>query len=711
LGGKLLSGQMHGRSAAALAAKILEGADPDGIPVRVEISSRYLFDHRQLARFGLPESALPAASLVRFQPASFWERHRRPLAWGLAGLAMLLGITAVLSVATVRLRAARRRLEESQETLSARTGQMERLLDASPAVYYSFSTRTGGILHSPQVEKILGYSPEELRARPYLWHDSIHPDDLERADEAIARAAAGEEFEVEYRIKDREGRWHWFWDGGAPLADDSGEMVIQGVALDITGRKEAETERERRELIFAQAERLAELGSWEWDLEAGVFMVSDNWQRICGCGQRRLTFDELKTLAHPEDLPAIQEAFRRAVELGEPYDIEHRIIRRDNGEVRRVQSYGTVERGATGAPRRMYGAGQDVTERRRAERRLEASEKDLRLAQSIAGVGNWSLDPAVGVPEWSEQVYRIYERDPRLGPYALADYRHVYRGEWWEKFSAAISRAIGQGEPYDLELKLELGPERIKWVQAICQPEPRPGPAGHFLRGTIQDITGRKEAERKISAALEEKQVLLKEINHRVKNNMQVISSLLRLQATAARSPAVRQALTDSLGRVAAMARVHESLYQAGSRHGLELGGFLGRIAADAAAAYRPDFQRRVEVKVRAEGVTAERDQAVSLGLAVNELVTNSLKYAFDGREGGSIIVSARRLADGGLELAVADDGRGLPQGAEHGEGAGLGLGLVRDLVERQLEGSIELLPGPGAGFRLCIPRHEAGGG
>jgi PAS domain S-box-containing protein len=710
LGGKLLSGQVHGRAAAGLATEILGGADPDRLPVRVESSNRYLFDYRQLARFGLPESALPADSLVRFQPSSFWERHRRLVTWSLAGLAALLAITALLSVATLRLRAARRRLLASERALSARNSQMERLLEASPAIFYSFSTSSGGMLHSAHVQRMLGYSPEELRAQPYLWHDSIHPDDVERVDGAIAQAADGQEFEVEYRIRDRQGRWHWLWDGGAPLPDDSGDMMIQGVALDITERKEAETERERRELIFAQAERLAELGSWEWDLESGVIMVSDNWLRIHGCDQSRLTFDELKTLAHPEDLPAIQEAFRRAVDLGEPYDSEHRIIRQDNGEVRHVQAYGAVERDATGAPRRMYGAGQDVTERRRAERRLAASEKDLRLAQSISGVGNWSLDPAVGVPEWSEQVYRIYERDPRLGPYSLEDYRQVYRGEWWERFDTAIRRAISQGEPYDMELKLELGPGRVKWVQAICQPDLPPGPVGHLLRGTIQDITERMEAERRISAALEEKQVLLREINHRVKNNMQVISSLLRLQATAAGSPAARQALADSLGRVTAMARVHESLYEAGSQPRLELGGFLGRIAADAAAAYRPAPHRQVEVEVGAEGVTAERDQAVSLGLAVNELVTNSLKYAFAGPGQGSVMVSARRLEDGGLELTVADDGRGLPSGWNLEAGSGMGLGVVRDLVERQLGGSIELLPGPGAVFRLCIPRHQAGG-
>jgi PAS domain S-box-containing protein len=119
----------------------------------------------------------------------------------------------------------------------------------------------------------------------------------------------------------------------------------------------------------------------------------------------------------------------------------------------------------------------------------------LELLQRIARIGNWSLDPAVGVPEWSDGIYRIYERDPALGPFALADYRRLYSGESWDTFHGAITGAIERGESYDIELELELPSGRRKWVHAIGEPEQQRGPAGHRVHGTIQDVTERKLAD------------------------------------------------------------------------------------------------------------------------------------------------------------------------------------------------------------------------
>ena len=121
----------------------------------------------------------------------------------------------------------------------------------------------------------------------------------------------------------------------------------------------------------------------------------------------------------------------------------------------------------------------------------------------MAGIGNWSLDPQIGVPNWSEEVYRIYERDPSLGPYALADYPKIYQGKWWEKFNTAIQEAIQRGIPYDIELKLILPSGNIKWVNAICAPDEKIRPNGYFLRGTIQDITERKKLELKYKTQTE----------------------------------------------------------------------------------------------------------------------------------------------------------------------------------------------------------------
>jgi two-component system cell cycle sensor histidine kinase/response regulator CckA len=144
-----------------------------------------------------------------------------------------------------------------------------------------------------------------------------------------------------------------------------------------------------------------------------------------------------------------------------------------------------------------------------AHREIDTALADLRLAQRIARIGNWTLDPEVGVPEWSDQVFTIYERDPDLGPIPLADYSALYRGADLERFTTAITAAIERGTPYDIELSLTLPSGTRKWVQAICEPEPNPGPAGHRLRGTIQDITSRKDAEARFHASEERFRMLV----------------------------------------------------------------------------------------------------------------------------------------------------------------------------------------------------------
>ncbi|WP_052812934.1 PAS domain S-box protein [Desulfonatronum thioautotrophicum] len=145
---------------------------------------------------------------------------------------------------------------------------------------------------------------------------------------------------------------------------------------DITECKNAQANLAKQKKIMAQAEELAELGSWEWDMGNDTWIFSDNWLKIHGCvNSRELTTAQLLRIAHHEDRPAIEEAFNRSAENGEPYDIEHRIVRLDNGIVRYVQASGLVELDGSGKPKSMFGAVQDISKRKQAEKGLELERK------------------------------------------------------------------------------------------------------------------------------------------------------------------------------------------------------------------------------------------------------------------------------------------------------------------------------------------------
>jgi PAS domain-containing protein len=136
-----------------------------------------------------------------------------------------------------------------------------------------------------------------------------------------------------------------------------------------------------------------------------------------------------------------------------------------------------------------------MRELRRANQRISENLRQLAIAERIAKIGNWRMDPAEGVFHWSDEAYRLYERDPALGPPTMADYESVYAGDDRDRFRAAIQAAVDHGHPYEVTLRFVLPDGRVKWVFGVGAPEPTPGPSGHVVHGTVQDITERKLIE------------------------------------------------------------------------------------------------------------------------------------------------------------------------------------------------------------------------
>lgn len=287
--------------------------------------------------------------------------------------------------------------------------------------------------------------------------------------------------------------------------------------------------------------------------------------------------------------------------------------------------------------------------------------------------------------------------------------------EWWarvcpgpegrnqaeETWDADVRRADAEGkdtEPREYRLSCADGASRTLVISGRR--------LGENLLISFFDVTARKVAEESTRRALAAQTTLLQEVHHRVKNNLQIISSLLNLQADRIQEPAARDVLVLSVNRVRSMARVHEMLYSGRDLARIDLGVYLRSLLSDLSGMFN-DVARTVTVEADLASVPIPVDKAVPCALIANELVTNVYKHAFAGGGPGTLRVRLGRK-DGDVEFVVSDDGAGLPEGFDPAACESLGFQLVFALVE-QLGGKLDISSEGGTTFRISFPCAAAG--
>ena len=228
-----------------------------------------------------------------------------------------------------------------------------------------------------------------------------------------------------------------------------------------------------------------------------------------------------------------------------------------------------------------------------------------------------------------------------------------------------------------------------------------------YTRAFMVVVTERKRAEDVVNASLGEKEVLIKDINHRVKNNLQIISSLLSLQSQDIQDEKALRALNVSQDRINAMARVHEKLSQSEDLASLDFGEYIKSLADDLRSSYGLR-SKNVKLKIDVNDTLMGVDTAIPCGLIINELVSNSLKHAFPGNRSGEIVVSFLE-ADGQYTMVIKDNGVGFPDGVDISHPSSLGLTIVDALV-RQLGGTIEIIPSGGSEISITFPAKTTEG-
>ena len=342
----------------------------------------------------------------------------------------------------------------------------------------------------------------------------------------------------------------------------------------------------------------------------------------------------------------------------------------------------------------------DLTVRKRIEEALRASEERYQIVADFTHDWESWISPDGRIKYVSPAVECITGRPVSPGMPAEELLRLVTHSDDLDRCLAHLRddlAGLGRG---DLEFRIVRPNGEVRWIHHLCQaignaPE-------RFLgnRCSNRDITDRKLAEERIKAALAEEEVLLREIHHRVKNNLQVIASLISLQADSLGDDRLRAVFGDLRDRVRTMGLVHEKLYQTGNLARLDFADYTTSLLQYLWRALGVTVDR-VRLNLELAPVPMPIDTALHCGLILNELVSNALKHAFPAGRSGEITVSLAHVpATGAVNLRVRDNGAGLPAGLDWQTTESLGLRLVH-LLTGQLRGTVEI--GTGIGTEFCI--------
>ena len=504
--------------------------------------------------------------------------------------------------------------------------------------------------------------------------------------------------------------------------DNSRRAAINLLKDALDARQQAEGAatalRESEEQFRTLADTIPQL-CWMANADGWIFWYNQRWYEYTGTTPEQMEGWGWQSVHDPQALPDVVEQWQISLSTGKPFDMVFP-LRGSDGVFRPFLTRVMPVRDQGGNVVRWFGTNTDISEQRQAAEVLQASLQRFYyvLASMYSGI---LLVTDQGCVEFANQSFcDLFGLDDapaglvgRAAGETLEKIKHAYLNP--EEAFARIREIVEQGQPVrSEELSMQDG---AIWLRDFI-PLSVHGKS-HGRLWIHLDITEHKRAEEALqqahhelaiqmaerTAELHEKEVLLKEIHHRVKNNLQVISSLVSLQAEGAKDNTVREGLQDVTYRVRSMALVHEKLYQSEdlaridfAEYTRSLLNYLWRAYGVAAAAVRLRFEL--------EPLALPVDIAVPCGLILNELAGNALKHAFPGHSEGEVTVSLCGSVEGTVRLSLRDNGIGLPSEPDWRQSGSLGLRLVQ-MLAKQLRATVELNRDGGTEFQIIFRLQE----
>ncbi len=486
------------------------------------------------------------------------------------------------------------------------------------------------------------------------------------------------------------------------------EAANRELEREIRDREQVEAALRKSEALLTEAQHIARIGNWELDPVHHSLTWSQEQFRLLNRDPAlgEPTYPDSLALYHPTDAVQLDAAMQQAIATGTPYKLTVRVDLPDR-TTRVLNIAGYAETDTNGNVIRLYGTTQDITEQTLLEQKLTEKQQLLDALINTAPIGFCMLNNQL-------QFTLVNPALAEINGVAIAD--HLHKTPW----DVVPDLAAQQAEIF--MRVLETGTS-IKDVELIGETPKLIGVkrawlASYFPVHTAQqtlmgiglvivEITDLRDAAEKIKISLKEKEVLLQEIHHRVKNNLQIVDGLIQMQVRRSHDLNVIAVLRDSQSRIASIALVHEKLYCSDTLANIDFAYYLPDLTAHLFESYKISSSQ-IQLILKVEPILVDIETAIPCGLIINELVSNALKYAFPDNREGIIQIEFyqghRPTSPPQLELFVRDNGIGLPADFQIQNTRSLGMTLVQGLVE-QLEGVLEIRYQPGAEFKITFPK------
>jgi PAS domain S-box-containing protein len=538
-------------------------------------------------------------------------------------------------------------------------------------------------------------------------HRFCHPDDRHMVGKEVRAAIETDDpyysRQVGHRILYANGEVGYIVVRFFIIKDSQGRTVkTYGVNQDITEHKQDEEKLRKSKKRY----RLIADNSNDWIYlirpDLTFEYVSPSCEKIIGYTFRefidnpRLMLD----IVHPEDKDLFASHIKNIGQEFGSHNMEFRIYTK-NGELRWIRHSCQPVYDEEGQYHGRAGTNRDITPHKRAEKALKESEERYRtiFEQSNDGIALVQGDRHLYVNQKMVKMFGYDHPEEIIGrTHTLLV--HPDDVEWVEDYNRRRQKEETVPDRYEFKGRKKNGEElyvEVSAVKTVYQ-------GGPVSLAFLRDVTERKQAEMQIQSSLQEKEILLKEIHHRVKNNLAVIASILSLQSANAPDKTYQDIFQECVNRVKTMSRIHTQIYQAKDLAHIDFKSYLQELIPELFRSYQV-HSHDVSFNLQIEDFTPDINTAIPLGLIVNELLTNSLKHAFPEGRKGEIRISLKK-DDSQTVLTVADNGIGFPEDLDLTRAQSLGLQLVTALVY-QLRGTVEIKREKGTEFVITFPAEK----